>query len=232
LRGIVDGDSNAALAVMTSLLFALYDQRRTGQGQFLSTTMIGGNALAYADDFVRYDGKPALPAVDEENYGLSARYRLYRAAGDGWVFLAVPRPRDWERLLDALGRPPAVVDAEADDDALATALQDLFATRDSAEWEQLLVPAGVACVAAFGASHSQFTCTDPVLRETGLVVEVEHPTFGNILRAAPPVVLSETPGRVAPSCLLGEHTEAILHELGYAPADIDDLVERQVVFRG
>jgi crotonobetainyl-CoA:carnitine CoA-transferase CaiB-like acyl-CoA transferase len=233
LRGIVDGDSNAALAVMTSILFALYDQRRTGEGQFLSTTMIGGNALAYADDFVRYDGKPPLHTVDEENHGVSARYRLYRAAAGSWVFLAVPRAREWERLLDALGRPAALTDATgADDAALVTALQDIFATRDATEWEAMLVPAGVACVAAFGASHSEFTCTDPVLRETGLVVEVEHPKFGAILRAAPPVTFSETPGRVAPSCLLGEHTEAILSELGYASDQIDDLVDRRVVFRG
>jgi crotonobetainyl-CoA:carnitine CoA-transferase CaiB-like acyl-CoA transferase len=233
LRGIVDGDSNAALAVMTSILFALFDQRRTGRGQFLSTTMIGGNALAYADDFLRYEGKPALHTVDEENHGVSARYRLYRAAGDSWVFLAVPRPAEWERLLDVLGRPSALQDAgAADDDALAAALGDLFATREAAEWEELLVPHGVACVAAFGASHSEFTCTDPVLRETGLVVEVEHPRFGPILRAAPPVVLSETPGRVAPSCLLGEHTTAILAELGYVDEQIDDLLARRVVFDG
>jgi crotonobetainyl-CoA:carnitine CoA-transferase CaiB-like acyl-CoA transferase len=240
LRGIVDGDSNAALGVLSSLLFALYDQRRTGEGQFLSTTMIGGNAVAYADDFVRYADKPALPTVDEENYGRNALYRLYRAAEGTWVFLAAPRQPDWERLLDALGSPDALVDPrfaslasrrEADR-ALAGALEALFATRPATEWEALLVPAGVACVAAYEGSHSQFTCTDPVVRDTGLVVDVVHPRFGPILRAAPPVALSETPGRVAPSCLLGEHTEALLTELGYTAEQIDDLVDRKVVLRG
>jgi crotonobetainyl-CoA:carnitine CoA-transferase CaiB-like acyl-CoA transferase len=238
LRGIVDGDSNAALGVLSSLLLALFDQRHTGQGQFVSTTMIGGNALAYADDFVRYAGKPALPVVDEENHGLHALYRLYRAAEGTWVFLAAPRDREWERLVDALGRPESLddprfasVESRRDADAaLVAALEALFATRTAAEWEALLVPRGVACVAAFGASHSQFTCTDPVLRETGLVVEVEHPRFGSIVRAAPPVVLSETPGRVAPSCLLGEHTVPLLTELGYTAEQVDDLLDRKVVF--
>lgn len=239
LRGIVDGDSNAALAVLSSILFALYHQRRTGEGHYLSTTMIGGNALAYADDFVRYDGKPPLPVVDEDNHGLDALYRLYRAADGTWVFLAAPRSRDWEHLVDALGRPAALngerfatADSRRAADAdLVAALEQVFATRPAAAWEELLVPAGVACVAAFGASHSEFTCTDPVLRETGLVVEVDHPRFGRILRAAPPVVLSETPGRVAPGCLLGEHTEPLLAELGYTREQIDDLVERNVVGR-
>src|SRR5215213_9193230 len=109
LRGIVDGDSNAALAVLSSILLAVYDQRRTGTGQFVSTTMIGGNALAYADDFMRYRGKPSLPTTDEENHGLGAQYRLYRAES-GWVFLAVPRPRDWQRLVDALDHPATLTD--------------------------------------------------------------------------------------------------------------------------
>jgi crotonobetainyl-CoA:carnitine CoA-transferase CaiB-like acyl-CoA transferase len=237
LRGIVDGDSNAALAVLSSIALALYDQRRTGEGQFLSTTMIGGNAVAYADDFLRYADKPPLPVVDEENHGLHALYRLYRAADGTWVFLAAPTDHDWERLVDALGRPESLTDerfATADsrraaDGALVAALEELFATRTATEWEELLVPRRVACVAAYEASHSQFTCTDPVLRETGFVVEVDHPRFGTILRAAPPVVLSETPGRVAPSCLLGEHTTALLAELGYTVEQIDDLVDRKVV---
>jgi crotonobetainyl-CoA:carnitine CoA-transferase CaiB-like acyl-CoA transferase len=237
IRGIVDGDSNAALAVLSSLLLALYDQRRTGTGQFLSTTMIGGNAMAYADDFVRYEGKPPLAVADEESHGLHALYRLYRAAS-GWVFLAAPRQREWEALTAALGRDDlagderfATEDARrAHDDALVTVLEEVFATRDAAAWEQQLIPAGVGCVEAFSASHSEFTCTDPVLRDTGLVVEVDHPRFGKILRAGPPVALSDTPGRAAPGCIVGQHTAAILTELGYAPERIEELVQHKTVF--
>jgi crotonobetainyl-CoA:carnitine CoA-transferase CaiB-like acyl-CoA transferase len=237
IRGIVDGDSNAALAVLSSLLLALYEQRRTGRGQFLSTTMIGGNAMAYADDFVRYAGKPVLAVPDEENHGLHALYRLYRA-GEGWIFLAAPRPREWVALVEALGRPDLTADERfasevarrEHDDELVAVLADVFATDAAAMWEKRLTGAGVACVEAFGASHSEFTCTDPVLRETGLVVEVDHPLFGPILRAGPPVGLSETPGRVAPGCLVGQHTESILAELGYAPERIDDLRATGTVF--
>jgi crotonobetainyl-CoA:carnitine CoA-transferase CaiB-like acyl-CoA transferase len=237
LRGAVDGDSNAALAVLTSILFALYEQRRTGQGQFLSTTMIGGNALAYADDFLRYEGKPALAVADEENHGLQALYRLYRAES-GWVFLAATRPREWEALTAALGRTDLASDERfatessrlEHDDALVAELTDVFATGDAASWEQRLTAAGVACVEAYGASHSEFTCTDPVLRETGLVVEVDHPRFGPVLRAGTPVALSDTPGRLAPGSLVGQHTEAILTELGYPPDRIDELLTRGAVF--
>jgi len=237
LRGIVDGDSNAALAVLSSILLALYDQRRTGTGQFLSTTMIGGNALAYADDFVRYEGKPPLRVADEENHGLHALYRLYRAES-GWIFLAAPRQREWETLTAALDRSDLAHDDRfgsegarlANDDVLVTLLADLFATRAAGEWEHLLTAAGVACVEAFDASHSEFTCTDPVLRATGLVVEVDHPAFDKILRAGPPVALSETPGRAAAGCLVGQHTDQILGELDYSTEQIAELKAKQVVF--
>ena len=154
------------------------------------------------------------------------------------MFLAAPRPREWEALVEALGRPDLAADARfateatrlEHDDALVATLAELFATRPASEWEAHLTAAGVACVEAFDASHSEFTCTDPVLRETGLVVEVEHPRFGPILRAGPPVALSETPGRVAPGCLIGQHTEAILTELGYAPERIEELEALGTVF--
>jgi crotonobetainyl-CoA:carnitine CoA-transferase CaiB-like acyl-CoA transferase len=237
LRGIVDGDSNAALGVLSSILLALYEQRRTGEGQFLSTTMIGGNALAYADDFLRYDSKPALTTADEENHGLHALYRLYRA-GAGWIFLAAPRQREWEALTTALDRTDLARDGRfstqgarlTHDDALVAVLAEVFATRDAGAWEHLLTAAGVACVEASEVGHSEFTCTDPVLRETGLVVEVDHPLFEKVLRAGPPVALSDTPGRAAAGCLLGQHTHQILEELGYTAEQVEELETKQVVF--
>ena len=44
-------------------MFGLFHQRRTGEGQFLSTSMIGGNVYSYSDDAVTYDGKPPVPHV-------------------------------------------------------------------------------------------------------------------------------------------------------------------------
>lgn len=239
IRGPVDGDSNAALAVFSSLMLALYDQQRTGEGGFVSSSMIGGNALAYSDDFNRYEGKPPLPVPDEDSHGLSALYRLYRT-GEGWVFLAIPTQKEWEALVAALGRqdladdPRFATDADrtANDDDLAGALGEIFATKAASEWEEQLASKGIACVQAFEASHSEFTCTDRVMRDTGLVVEVEHPTFGKILRHGLPVTMSETPGRPAPGCVLGQHVDSILTELGYPTDRIAELKEKNVVYDG
>ena len=76
-----------------------------------------------------------------------------------------------------------------------------------------------------------FTSFDPGLRETGLTVEIDHPMFGSMVRAAPPVSFSETPGRVAPPCLRGEHNHAILRQIGYSPDEIAELEADGVVHR-
>jgi crotonobetainyl-CoA:carnitine CoA-transferase CaiB-like acyl-CoA transferase len=67
------------------------------------------------------------------------------------------------------------------------------------------------------------------LRETGLTVAVEHPLFGEIVRAAPPIAYSETPGRVAPPCVRGQHNRVILTELGYSEADITKFEDINVI---
>ncbi|MBV8296219.1 MAG: CoA transferase [Acidimicrobiia bacterium] len=236
LQPPVDGDSNAALAVFSALSLALFHQRRTGTGQFMSTSMIQGNAYAYADDYVRYEGKQPMRVPGPDQRGLHALYRIYQAS-TGWVLVAAPTQRDWERLAAALSGPDLVADgrfssaaARADhDDELVDELTSRFAARTASEWERLLVPCGVGVVEIFEGSMADFTNTDPVLVETGLVTHVGHPVFGPVLRHAVPVSFSETDGRIAPSPLLGEHTDAVLAEVGYSDGEIAHLKSRGIV---
>jgi crotonobetainyl-CoA:carnitine CoA-transferase CaiB-like acyl-CoA transferase len=241
LRGPVDGDSNAALAACTALLFGLAHQRRTGEGQFVSTSMIGGNVYAYTDDAVAYAGKPPVAQPDLEHRGLGALYRMYRAS-DAWVFLAAPRESEWAALLDVVADDAlraatfaTAADRRTHDDALTGVLQGIFPGRTAAEWESELSEAGVGCAAVFASefqmgSHPAFVAEDPVMFETGMSADIEHPLFGTIRRHGVPAHLSETPGRVAPGCLRGQHTRSILAELGYAPDEIEKLEANNVVF--
>ena len=64
----------------------------------------------------------------------------------------------------------------------------------------------------------------PSLRETGTVVEVDHPTRGKYLTVGNPIKLSDSPSDVLRSPLLGEHTDEILAEvLGMSSEDIADV---------
>jgi crotonobetainyl-CoA:carnitine CoA-transferase CaiB-like acyl-CoA transferase len=237
LGQVVDGDSNAALALLAALALGLYHQQRTGEGQLLRTSMIAGNAWAYSDDFCAYDGKPPVPLCDDEYHGTSAVDRVYRAADGSWVCVAIRSDQEFAALVRTLGLPELAEDErfatdaarQANDTALATALGARLRDKPASEWEAAAAAARVGCVEANMKGQPVFTSFDPVLRETGLTVAYEHPQFGEMVRAAPPVAFSETPGRVAPPCARGEHNRSVLAELGYGEAEIDDLEARRVV---
>jgi crotonobetainyl-CoA:carnitine CoA-transferase CaiB-like acyl-CoA transferase len=237
LTQITDGDSNAALVVLAAMSLGLYHQQRTGQGQFLRTSMIGGNAWAYSDDFCSYQGKPPISLCDSEYYGTSALDRVYEAASGTWVCVAIRSDREFTSLLHTIGLPELATDDRfssrsrraGHDDELVELLGKRFADKPAAEWEAVLSDARVGCVEVNMKGQPVFTSFDPVLRETGLTVAVEHPLFGEIVRAAPPISFSEVPGRVAPPCVRGQHNRTILTELGYSEGDTEKFEELNVI---
>jgi len=237
LHQVIDGDSNAALAVLAATALGLYEQRRSGRGQRLDTSMIAGNAWAYADDFCTYEGKPARALCDEDHYGVHALERLYPAADGTWLCIALRTQREFEALAsaidaDALAVDPRFATAEArreNDAALIEALSDTFLRRPALEWEGLLSAADVGAAAVSMQGLGAFTSFDAGLREAGLTTTVRHPLFGEMVRWAPPVTFSEQSGRVAPACLRGQHNRALLAELGYAQAEVDRLETAGVI---
>ena len=64
---------------------------------------------------------------------------------------------------------------------------------------------------------------DPSLRATGTVVEVDHPKRGKYLSVGNPIKMSDSPTEVTRSPLLGEHTDAVLAELGYTKEQVAEL---------
>ncbi len=70
---------------------------------------------------------------------------------------------------------------------------------------------------------------DASLRETGTVVEVDHPVRGKYLSVGNPIKLSDSPTEVTASPLLGEHTEEVLTQMGFTAAQIADLRSAKVI---
>jgi formyl-CoA transferase len=70
---------------------------------------------------------------------------------------------------------------------------------------------------------------EPSLRKTGTVVEVDHPKRGKYLTVGNPIKMSDSPTEVKRSPLLGEHTDEVLAELGYAAAEVAALRSKKVI---
>jgi crotonobetainyl-CoA:carnitine CoA-transferase CaiB-like acyl-CoA transferase len=225
-----NADGCSSLGVATALLLGLVARQRTGQGQEMLTSMLCTTAYALSEECIEYAGRPERRS-DPQMYGRGALYRLYEAA-EGWVFLAAPHPREWERLIRAeAGFAPLAGDPRfataparaANDAALAEALGRIFRTRGAADWERALLARGVGCVEVADGPIYRAVMDDPIARDAGFLTEVEHPSFGRHRRLGPLAALSLTPAVARPACLLGQHTESLLLEFGYSPQEIERL---------
>jgi crotonobetainyl-CoA:carnitine CoA-transferase CaiB-like acyl-CoA transferase len=221
-------DPTAGVASASALLMALYHRERTGQGQYLETSMLCSNAWALAADFVDWDGRPARETPDAELLGLGPRYRLYRTA-EGWVFLGCPTPRGFERFARAVGREDWLREPLPADAELAAQIEQLLAARPAAEWEALLTSKGIACVVADQGPFARFAYGEPWMREAGFVVDLEDSAVGPYTRFGPTVRLSRDHAELRGPSLAGEQTREILGELGYAAPDIAALGAAGVV---
>jgi crotonobetainyl-CoA:carnitine CoA-transferase CaiB-like acyl-CoA transferase len=231
----LQADGAAALAVASTILLALLARRRGRPVAPLTTTMLATVTHLLADRAVDYTGRRPSPCVDEDAYGYCALYRLYPAA-DGWVFLAAPTAKDWDGLVAvpefaALGedeRFGSPASREKHDAALAGALGTIFAGRPAAEWEEQLTAAGVGCVVAHEGPPERLLQSDEALAAEYTATAVS-PVFEEHLRLAPAIRFSRSATQAKGGCLAGQHTDAILGELGYSPESIADLRERQVI---
>ena len=229
-------DQNSSMAISVGMLLGLYARERTGKAQHVEGTLLGGNAYANAEDFFWHKGKPPRLIPDAQGYGLHALYRLYPAR-NGWVFLACPFEEEWRALCTTIGRPDLLEDLrfataqsrKEHDDALAEELGQVLATKDASEWEKLLTATDVACVKVEDRGMYQFYNDDPHVQENGFTTEVESRRLGRFWRHSPILRFSHTQGRVGPGPLKGEHTQAILREMGYSQKVIHDMKERGVV---
>jgi formyl-CoA transferase len=99
--------------------------------------------------------------------------------------------------------------------------------RDSAEWIDRFNQAGVPAGPIYSIDQ---VFADPQVQHLGIAQPVEHATLGRLDLVGQAVNLSRTPSSLrTASPEQGEHSEAILRELGYSDGDIAGLRERKIV---
>lgn len=229
-------DGIAAVGVATTIMVGLAARALGRPLGPLTATMIATTSHALVSQVVDYEGRPETPTVDDEGYGLGARYRLYETA-DGWVFLAAPAAAEWPALAASLepwcdlGADTRFADEDgriAHDAGLAAELGRVFALRAAADWERDLAAAGVGCVVVYEGNPELRLQLDPALAaEYG--APAHSPIFDDHLRMGPAVRFSRSLTQALGGCTVGQHTDAILDEIGYTPEAVSDLRSRKLV---
>jgi crotonobetainyl-CoA:carnitine CoA-transferase CaiB-like acyl-CoA transferase len=232
----VQSDGIAAHGVGSALMVALYAKRHGRTMTNAVTTMLGTVQQAMIPYNASYAARPADKASDDQFFGMTALYRMYPAA-DGYVFLAAPLPHEWPALAKALSpyvdlhADERFADAEsraAHDDELIAALTPVFATKTRLEWEHELSAQDVGCVEVVEANSELVLQTDPYF-EAGYAVDAVSPIFEEHRRLAPLCRFSRSRSRADAGCTIGQHTDAILREIGLDDDRIAELRAKEIV---
>jgi crotonobetainyl-CoA:carnitine CoA-transferase CaiB-like acyl-CoA transferase len=226
---VVDKLTGAMLASMIGM--ALFHRERTGQGQEIHLPMLE-TILSFA--LVEHLSHGTL---DEPEKGLGyARmltpHRRPYATKDGYISVIAHSNAQWAKLFDAMGVPHLIDDPRfnsvparsANIDAVYATLTEGMKQRTTEEWLAELRPADIPC----GKANSlDDLFTDPYLVETGYFERHQHPVEGDVVIPAIPARFSATPANVhRPWPTLGQHTQEVLSEAGYSPAEIEAITGR------
>ncbi|HUE45496.1 MAG TPA: CaiB/BaiF CoA-transferase family protein, partial [Aestuariivirgaceae bacterium] len=230
-------DITAGLLAAMGILAALHHRDRTGEGQFVDTSLLEAGVMQTYWQSAMTLATGEAPGPLGSAHPLNAPYQAFETA-DGWIVVGGANQRAWQRLVEALGAPELADDprfAENRDrmrhlDALVAALQPHFAKRSSADWLARLEAAGVPAgpVNDIAQVHA-----DPQVLARDMVVKVEHQTLGTVKTLGLPVKFSRTPGGPkfgAP--VYGQHSREILEQHGFARAEIEALIASGAIVAG
>ena len=226
-------DITAGILAAMGVSAAYAHRLKTGRGQKVDTSLFeAGIVHSYWQSAIAF-ATGVSPGAMGSAHPLNAPYQAFRTA-DGWINIGAANQKNWERLVAILDRPelgddPRFVSNDkrmANRPALEEALNAIFEARPTADWLAILEDGGLPAgpVLSVGEMHA-----DPQALAREMIVETDHPKAGRVKTLGLPVKFSETPGAVrGPAPLLGQHSRAILAEIGYSEPQIAQMVTQGI----
>jgi formyl-CoA transferase len=250
VTGAQIGDSGTGLHLALGIVGALYQRIRTGRGQRVLTAMQDG-VLNLARVKLRDQQRLAhgpLTEYSQHGEGIAFGAAVPRAGNDsgggqpGWILKCKGWETDpdayiyfitqapvWGEICDLIGKPEWKTDPDyAKPAARLPRLKHIFSTIE--QWTmtknkfEVMEICNARDIPVGPILSMKEIAEEPSLRETGTVVEVDHPVRGKYLTVGNPIKMSDSIAEVKRSPLLGEHTDEILHkELRYSEKEIAEI---------
>lgn len=247
VTGAQIGDSGTGLHLAFGIATALFQRERTGKGQRVTCAMQDGvlnlcrvklrdqQRLAHGllKEYPQYpNGKfgQAVPRAGNASGGGQpgwiVKCKGWEADPDAYSYV-IAQAASFPGLAKAIGKSEWLEDPEWNTpearlpklDTMFDIIEQWTMTKTKFEVMEILNPLDVPCGPILSMKE---LAEEPSLRDTGTIVEVDHPTRGKYLTVGNPVKLSSSPSKVMRSPLLGEHTDDILSKIvGFSKKEIE-----------
>jgi crotonobetainyl-CoA:carnitine CoA-transferase CaiB-like acyl-CoA transferase len=228
--GLQTADVFGALFATYATLSGLVGAARQGEGRIADVSLVEASIAAAAWEAAEYLETGQVPQPLGNRHRLSAPYQLFETKDKRYLAIGTPNDALFGKLMQVLGldahlgdpRFASYASRKRNEDALLPLVEPAVRARQAKELEQALLVAGVPCACV---NNFKEVFDDPQIVARGVMQEVEHPRLGKMRTTRNPILLDHGgPDLERPSPMLGEHSEAVLRELGYAPAAIGELI--------
>ena len=247
VTGAQIGDSGTGLHLALGIVTALFHRTHSGKGQRVETAMqdsVLNLCRVKLRDQQRLDHGP-LKEYSQHGEGIPFGEATPRAGNDsgggqpgrilkckGWetdpnaYTYFITQAAVWEKVCTVIGKPEWIEEERfKSPEARLPHLNEIFSTIESWTMTKTKFEVMDICnpldIPVGPILSMKEIAEDPSLRNTGTVVEVDHPGRGKYLTVGNPIKLSDSPADVKRSPLLGEHTDEILKE--YCNISEDDI---------
>lgn len=223
--GVPIADLTAGLFCAMGIMMALLDRERTGQGQWVQSSLLQAQIAMLDFQAARWLIDGVVPEQAGNDHPTAVPMGVYPTS-DGSMNIAVNGARMWQSFCDIIGRPDlfdhpdyATPKArQANRGVLNALIHDITRTRSAAELTEALLAAGIPCGPI---NRMDEVFADPQVRHLPVVAEVDHPTRGRQRLLGQPFQLATVePAMRSATPEAGEHSDEVLAELGYSGEEI------------
>ena len=217
-----------------SILTALRHREKTGEGQWIDTSLLDGQVATMSYHATGYMGTGVEPKRLGSGHPSLVPYQSFTAA-DGFFILACGNDGLYQRMCQGIGRAELAEDPRflTNTDRVehrsecVEVFNGIFANETVAHWVDLISKAGVPCGPINSVSD---VINDPQVAARNMIADMPHPKVPELRVPASPLKLTKTPPsirRTPPD--LGQDNEDILAESGYDAGQISALKEKGVI---
>jgi len=226
--GIPVADLTAGLFCALGIMVALLERETSGEGQWITTSLLQAQIFMLDFQAARWLQAHEVPQQAGNNHPTSIPTGVFKTK-DGHINIASTGQVMWERACQSIDAPELIAHADyktgalrlKNRDALNAAIEAKTVGKSSAEWIDIFNKAGVPCGPIYAIDQ---VFADEQVKHLAIAQSAKKSDGAEMAFVGQPIALSRTPSRiVATPPEIGQHTDEVLKEFGFADKEIAEL---------